>query len=206
MIRIQKTVNTMAVDITITNQSGRSVVRGQVFPFARHFHGVEFMVSHHEGEREVDATVGGSSNSYSLNDTMRLIEAMKVAQYQASYYHSLMATLQNPREYRLALLDLLGGQHDEKLIDALTLTPRNIGLENVEMVLRQLNTGKHLGLKDPLRSSIVDRFFDCPENVLNAVITLCEAHPSYQIKDNDVAKALDDLFYYLEGSGVFDKA
>lgn len=206
MIRIQKSVNTMAVNITITNQNGRSVVRGEVFPFARHFHSAQFAVCHHDGDREVDATVGGSGNSYPLNDAMRMIEAMKAAQYQASYYHSLIATLQNQREYRLTILDLMNGQHDDKLIDALLLTPKSIGMKNVEMVLSQLNKGKHLGLKASLRSSVVDGFFDCPETLLNAVIALCEAHPNFNVEDGDVAKAMDDLFYYLEQSGVFDKA
>jgi len=201
-IRIQKTNGTYPVDITISNEKYGVTIRGEVYPFVRRFHSADFSVSKAPFDQGgMEAVVGTGGNKFPLEQSMRMVDALRIAHDHASYYKELCESLMVKRDYDRVMSDLMALGSDEALIDALVLTPRDTPVESIEAMLKKLNRGRRLGLADGLRKSMTDDFFDQQGGAIDGLLALCFAHPDFKIEDGDYAKAMDELFCQLEQAG-----
>lgn len=204
MFDLRKTIDTMSVRIVINNQRSFRRVRGDVYLFPGHVEAVTFNLSTSDSTPSIiESSLELSRiNGCSLGLAARVREAMAIAHHQADYYLGLIESLKDSDNYNVSLNNLFDYGDDDRILDALMLTPGTTSSGAIENVLAKLNTGKYLGLNGTLKASVVDGFFDLDGKVLEAVITLCKLHPKYELHEDGHAGSMNELFNYLESVEV----
>lgn len=200
MAVIERRIGTIVLSTNISNSKHAISIRGDLYPFAHRFHAAHFAVRCNLTRKQgVEATVTGfGGNSFELDEAGRMMEAVKIAHEQATYYKDLVQTLQSDRYYLTVMKSLIARKDTDGLLEALLLTPASVKPEEIEEVLRLLNANVDaLGLGGDLKDAMSQDFYEENPLAVDAILTLCEHHPDFTEEDGDMAGAAFDLIYRI---------